>query len=109
ERALRAFCQPGDEVISSFPTFELLSALCSRLGLRHRPVPAPLLDDGLFGPLSARRLLDALGPRSAVVYVASPDNPTGATLSDAEESELQRGLPRSTLLLLDQAWASAPA
>jgi histidinol-phosphate aminotransferase len=108
ERALRAFCQRGDEVVSPFPTFELLSALCSREGLRHRPVPSPRLRDGLFGPHAARPLLDAVGPRTRVVYVASPDNPTGASLPAEEESALQRSLPATVLLLIDEAWAGPP-
>jgi histidinol-phosphate aminotransferase len=105
ERALRAFCSPGDEVVSPFPTFELLSALCSRQGLRHRPVPSPRLADGLFGSLRAAPLLEAIGPRTRLVYLASPDNPTGALLPGAEEAALLERLPRGTVLLVDEAWA----
>ena len=108
ERSLRALCAPGDEVLSYFPTFELLSAFCSRLGLRHRPVPAPRLDDGLFGAHLAAPLLAAVGPRTRVVYVASPDNPTGAVLAPEAELELRRLLPASTTLIVDEAW-SGPA
>jgi histidinol-phosphate aminotransferase len=108
ERTLRAACRRGDEVVSPFPTFELLSALCSRLGLRHRPVPAQRLADGLFGPHDPEPLLASMGPRSRVVYVASPDNPTGATLGAEAESRLLRGLPDATWLVVDEAWAGPP-
>jgi histidinol-phosphate aminotransferase len=108
ERCLRAFCSPGDEVVSPFPTFEVLSALCSREGLRHRPVPAPRLADGLFGPHRAAPLLAAVGPRTRVVYVATPDNPTGAVLSGEEESALVEGLSPNTVLVVDEAWAGPP-
>lgn len=108
ERCLRALAGPGDEVVSPFPTYEVLSVLCARLGLRHRPAPSPRLPDGLFGPLAARPLLAALGPRSRAVYVASPDNPTGASLPAGELDALLRGLPAPAVLLLDEAWSLEP-
>jgi histidinol-phosphate/aromatic aminotransferase/cobyric acid decarboxylase-like protein len=64
ERTLRAACRAGEEVVSPFPTFEMLSALCGRLGLRHRAVPARQLADGLFGAHEAAPLLAAIGPRT---------------------------------------------
>jgi histidinol-phosphate aminotransferase len=104
ERTLRVFCSPGDEVVSPFPTFELLSALCSREGLRHRPVPARRVPSGLFGPHSAAPLQAAIGPRTRLLYIASPDNPTGAVLSAAEEALLPADLP----VVIDEAWAMEP-
>ena len=103
ERAIRVFCAAGDEVLSPFPTFELLSALCSRAGVRHRPVPAPRLPDGLFAPHQAVRLNAAVGPRTRLLYVASPDNPTGATLAADEEVKLS-----GALAIIDEAWSLEP-
>ncbi|MFN2549203.1 MAG: aminotransferase class I/II-fold pyridoxal phosphate-dependent enzyme [Myxococcales bacterium] len=106
ERAIRVFCSRGDEIVSPFPTFEVLSALCSREGVRHRAVPARRRPDGLFEPAhSAAPLLSAIGPRTRLLYVASPDNPTGATLPAGEGSLLERtGIP----LVLDEAWSFEP-
>ena len=103
ERCLRIFCSPGDEVASPFPTFEVLSALCSREGVRHRAVPARRTPDGLFArEHSAALLLAAIGPRTRLLYVATPDNPTGAVLPDKERRLLEEsGLP----LVLDEAWS----
>ena len=103
ERAIRVFCARGDEVASPFPTFEVLSALCSREGVRHRAVPARRSPDGLFEPAhAAAPLLAAVGPRTRLLYVASPDNPTGATLSTDQQALLERsGLP----LVVDEAWS----
>ena len=109
ERTLRALCRTGDEVVSPFPTFELLSSLCSRLGLRHRPVPTPRRSDGLFDHHDDGSLLRAIGPRTRVVYVASPDNPTGSVLSADAEARLRRGLPLPVALVLDEAWAGPPS
>jgi histidinol-phosphate aminotransferase len=102
ERCLRVFCSRGDEVVSPFPSFEVLSALCSREGLRHRPVATARTADGLFGPHTARPLLAAIGPRTRLVYVATPDNPTGATLAASEEEKL---LSADVPLIVDEAWS----
>jgi histidinol-phosphate aminotransferase len=106
QRSLRVFCARGDEVASPFPTFEVLSALCSREGVRHKPVPARRTADGLFAPHhDAGPLLAALGPRTRLLYVATPDNPTGATLPEVELENLARsGVP----LLIDEAWSMDP-
>jgi histidinol-phosphate aminotransferase len=106
ERALRVFCARGEEVVSPFPTFELLSALCSREGVRHRPVPARRTPDGLFGPHIAAPLLAAIGPRTRLVYVATPDNPTGASLPREEEERLVTGA--GVPVVIDEAWSFEP-
>ena len=103
ERAIRVFCAPGDEVTSPFPTFELLSALCSRAGVRHRPVPARRTPDGLFAAHEAARLHAALSPRTRLFYVASPDNPTGALLAPEEEAQLA-----GAQVVVDEAWSLTP-
>jgi histidinol-phosphate aminotransferase len=105
ERTLRALCARGDEVVSPFPSYELLTALCAREGLRHRPVPADQLADGLFGPHRAGPLLAAVGPRTRVVYLATPDNPTGALCPPEEELALRRGLGPGVVLVIDEAWS----
>jgi histidinol-phosphate aminotransferase len=101
ERCLRAFVPRGDEVASPFPTFEVLSALCSREGVRHRPVPAARGPDGLFLQHAGELLLRGLGPRTRLLYVASPDNPTGAILDEVQRALLEEQLP----LVLDEAWS----
>jgi histidinol-phosphate aminotransferase len=103
ERCLRIFCARGDEIASPFPTFEVLSALCSREGVRHRAVPGRRSPDGLFDPVhSAALLLAGIGPRTRLLYVASPDNPTGATLPPDQLALLERA---SLPILLDEAWS----
>ena len=108
ERCLRALCAPGDEVVSPFPCYQLLPALCSRQGLRHRPVLSATGADGLFGPTLAAPLIAAVGPRTRLVYLASPDNPTGALLLPDEEARLREGLGPAVVLVIDEAWSLGP-
>ena len=50
-------------------------------------------------------LLAAVTPRTKVVWLANPNNPTGTYLSDAEVRRLHAGLPPDILLVIDSAYA----
>jgi histidinol-phosphate aminotransferase len=50
-------------------------------------------------------LLRAVTPRTKVVFLANPNNPTGSYLPSAEIRRLHAGLPRHVLLVLDAAYA----
>ncbi|TXM89521.1 aminotransferase class I/II-fold pyridoxal phosphate-dependent enzyme, partial [Methylobacterium sp. WL122] len=50
-------------------------------------------------------ILAAVTPRTKIVYVANPNNPTGTYLPLAEVRRLHAGLPGDVLLVLDGAYA----
>jgi histidinol-phosphate aminotransferase len=50
-------------------------------------------------------ILDAVTPRTRLVFIANPNNPTGTYLPVAELERLRRGLPESVLLVIDAAYA----
>jgi histidinol-phosphate aminotransferase len=50
-------------------------------------------------------ILAAVGPRTRIVCLANPNNPTGALLPDAEVRRLRAGLRDDILLVLDAAYA----
>ena len=50
-------------------------------------------------------ILSAVTPRTAIVFLANPNNPTGTMLPDAEIERLADSLPPETLLVLDGAYA----
>ena len=50
-------------------------------------------------------MLAAVGPRTRLVFLANPNNPTGAMLPAAEVERLRAGLPGDVLLVLDAAYA----
>ncbi|MDX7953311.1 histidinol-phosphate transaminase [Lichenihabitans sp. Uapishka_5] len=50
-------------------------------------------------------ILAAVTPRTSVVFLANPNNPTGTYLPHAEVKRLQAGLPADVLLVLDAAYA----
>jgi histidinol-phosphate aminotransferase len=50
-------------------------------------------------------LLAAVGPRTRLMFLANPNNPTGSILPQAEMERLRRGLREDVLLVLDSAYA----
>lgn len=54
---------------------------------------------------SVDNLLAKVTPRTKIVFLANPNNPTGTYLSSAELKRLHRGLPSHVLLVVDAAYA----
>jgi histidinol-phosphate aminotransferase len=50
-------------------------------------------------------LLAAVGPRTRLLFLANPNNPTGSMLPAAEVARLRAGLREDVLLVLDSAYA----
>ena len=77
------------------------STTSSRGAAGAEPVEAPASDYGT----DVDALLAAVTPRTRVVFVANPNNPTGTYLPAREIARLHAGLPADVLLVLDQAYA----
>ena len=97
--AASAYAGPGDEVLFSQYSFSLYDIVARRSGAE--PVEAPARDYGT----DVDAMLAAVTPRTRVVIVANPNNPTGTFLPRAEVARLHAGLPADVLLVLDQAYA----
>lgn len=97
--AASAYAGPGDEVLFSEYAFSLYDIVARRAGAA--PVEAPAKD--FANDVDA--LLAAVTPRTRVVLVANPNNPTGTYLPRAEIARLHAGLPADVLLVLDLAYA----
>lgn len=96
----RAFLNPGDVAVTtlgSYPTFEF-----GARGAGARIERVPYRDDrpDLEGLLAA---VDREGAK--LVYLANPDNPSGALLSHADIEAFRAALPAACLFLLDEAYA----
>jgi histidinol-phosphate aminotransferase len=98
DRACRAFLGPGREIILPVPTFEMLGHYPRLVGAETLQLPWP---PGEPYPLDA--VLSRLSPRTAVIAVVSPNNPTGAIATAADLSRLSAAAP-DALLLIDQAY-----
>tara|TARA_A100001391_G_scaffold21380_2_gene11805 strand:+ start:10677 stop:11759 length:1083 start_codon:yes stop_codon:yes gene_type:complete len=97
--AASAFAGPGDEVLYVRYGFSLYEIAARRCGAE--PVEAPDADYGT----DIEALRAAVTPRTKVVFLANPNNPTGTFMSREELARLHAGLPPHVLLVLDQAYA----
>jgi len=80
--ALLALCEPGDEVICFEPFYDSYAAAITLAGAVRRPVTLRVVDGRYqFDP---GQLAAAFGPRTRLVLLNSPHNPTGKVF-DAEE------------------------
>jgi histidinol-phosphate aminotransferase len=96
---VQAYAQPGDEVLFSqygFIKYELAARAHEAI-----PVRAPETDYRA----SVDALLQAVTPRTRVLFLANPNNPTGTFLADAEVRRLRAGLRPDVLLVIDAAYA----
>lgn len=94
-----AYLGPGDEGI--FTRHGFLVYKIAILAAGGTPVVAPETD--LTADVDA--ILAKVGPRTKMVFLANPNNPTGTYLRIAEVERLAASLPPQVLLVLDAAYA----
>jgi N-succinyldiaminopimelate aminotransferase len=94
--ALLAFVEPGDEVLALEPFYDSYRAAVQLAGGVTVPVPLAAPDFSL----SSEALHAAVGPRTRVLLVNSPHNPTGAVLNRDELQVLAELAQRHDLLVI---------
>lgn len=94
----RAFCEPGvDNVVAIEPTYGMYQVCADVNNVEYRKV---LLDDGF--QLSASKLLAATDAHTKLIFLCSPNNPTGNDLLATEIVKLIKGF--EGLVILDEAY-----
>jgi histidinol-phosphate aminotransferase len=90
--ATRALIEPGQELLTSWPSYPLFPIMARRAHGRAVPVN---------GGVDA--LLEAVSESTRVVALASPNDPTGELLPTGELEHLLAGLPDGIGVLLDES------
>jgi histidinol-phosphate aminotransferase len=98
-RLARAYLAPGDALLYSCHGYQKFPNYAHANDAE--PIAAPDRDFRA----EVESLLARVTPRTRVVMIANPDNPTGTYLSAAEVARLHAGLPENVLLVLDSAYA----
>jgi histidinol-phosphate aminotransferase len=96
---VQAFCEPGDEVVYAWRSFEAYPIAVTAAGARN--VQVPVLPDG-------RHDLDGMGKaitdRTKVVLVCTPNNPTGPSVTQTELDDFLARVPGHVLVVVDEAY-----
>src|SRR3989454_262015 len=95
----QAFLGPGDEAIHT--THSFLVYPIATLAAGGTPVVAAEKNY----TANVDTILAAVSPRTRIVFIANPNNPTGTYLPFDEVQRLRRALPENVLLVLDAAYA----
>ncbi len=99
QQLLQAFAGPGDEVIFAWRSFEAYPLLVSVSGATQVRVP---LKDRYDHDLDA--MAAAITDRTRVVFVCSPNNPTGTAVANGDLQRFLDAVPDSVLVVLDEAY-----
>ncbi len=94
-----ALLRPGDEVVMATPSFIVYKLVALLFGAK--PVEVPLVNH--THDLQALRA--AITERTKLVFVCSPNNPTGTANSEAELLDFARALPPHVVCVFDEAYA----
>jgi len=95
----RAYLADGDEAIHT--THGFLVYPIATLGTGAKPVVAPEKDY----TADVDEILERVTPKTKVVFLANPNNPTGTYVPFDEVKRLHKGLPPHVLFVIDAAYA----
>jgi histidinol-phosphate aminotransferase len=95
----RCFLGPGDEIVFPWPSFAMYPIVAASLGARAVQVP---LDGELRADADA--LIRAVTPRTRLLFLANPNNPTGTSISADAFARLLERVPENVVIAADEAY-----
>ena len=99
ELLFHTFTRPGiHEIVSSRHAFAVYTLMAQLFGVR-----AVIVDDIDFTP-DLPAMLRAVTPQTRLIFIASPNNPTGTRVSNEALDQFLRDLPPHVIAVLDEAY-----
>jgi len=93
-----AFLNPDDDVVTAQYAFVVYKLIATSFGARTIEVPSPDYRQDLDG------MLVAITPKTRLIFVANPNNPTGALLSQREIDHFMSHVPETVVVVFDEAY-----
>lgn len=94
-----AICEAGDEVVYAWRSFEAYPIMVGITGARSVQVPLDERGRHDLGAMAA-----AVGPRTRLVIICTPNNPTGPVVRHDDVREFLTRIPRDVLVAVDEAY-----
>jgi histidinol-phosphate aminotransferase len=95
---ITAFMRPGEEVITSHPSFLMYLKFVQVQGGVNRVVPLKNMRHDL------ERILAEISPKTRLIFLDNPNNPTGSMISPAEFDTFLQRVPEQVIMVLDEAY-----
>lgn len=95
-----AFFRDGGNLVLPSPSYGWSAGVVEGMGREARRVP--VRDDGTVDLAGLKKAVDR---DTRMVYVANPNNPTGAALTFEEVSSFLDAIPKGAVLLVDEAYS----
>ncbi|CAB0948723.1 pyridoxal phosphate-dependent aminotransferase [Corynebacterium diphtheriae] len=99
QQLVQITCTPGDEVVFPWRSFEAYPIFVQVVGAT--PVAVPLTSDG-FNDLDA--MAAAITPKTKLVFVCNPNNPSGTVVRREAFLEFMAKVPADVVVALDEAY-----
>lgn len=99
QQLVQAVCAPGDEVVYGWRSFEAYPIIAR---IAHAvPVPVPNRADGA---LDLDAIAAAVTDRTRLIFVCTPNNPTGTAVSRSALTAFLDAIPERVTVALDEAY-----
>jgi histidinol-phosphate aminotransferase len=99
QQLVQATCTDGDEVVFAWRSFEAYPIITHVVGATG--VRVPLTDDHR---LDLPAMLAAITPKTRLVFVCTPNNPTGTALTGTQLRDFVDAVPNDVLVVIDEAY-----
>ncbi len=97
--AALGFCQDGDEILHANYGFEMYSIVSKVVGA----VPKKIKEDKNFN-LNVDTIIENINHSTKVIYIASPNNPTGTYLARDQIIKLMKNISKNIIVVIDGAY-----
>jgi len=95
---IKAFCQPGDNIVTADKTFAVYEWVAEFSGVEARLAP---LRDFAFDP---QGMLDRIDGRTKVLFVCNPNNPTGCFWTRQVLTDFLEMVGSGLIVVVDEAY-----
>lgn len=95
---IKAFCQPGDNIVTADKTFAVYEWVAEFSGIEARLVP---LQDYAFDP---QGMLDRIDRNTKILFVCNPNNPTGTYWTRQVLIDFLEQVGEERIVVVDEAY-----
>ncbi len=98
ELIVRTFLISGEHVVQAFPTFLMYEKVVKGAGGVLTSVPLSGFD------IDLEAMADAVTPRTKIIFINNPNNPTGSALTKNQLLDFLNRIPDHVIVALDEAY-----